>query len=168
MKYFVGLLLMAAVIMFTVREAAAHSSYTGRTKKSGTQAGCGCHASVSPSVTVAISGPDTLQAGATGTYTVKISGGTGSSVCVDIATSAGTLKNADASTKLSGGELITNGVKKYSGASYTYTFTLTAPGSAQTVFPLLRDLQLPMTCADVPIVSQFSDIGIPTQVQYAL
>jgi hypothetical protein len=47
-------------------------------------------------------------------------------------------------------------------------FAMPAPGSAQTVFPRLRDLQLPMKRADVPIVSQFSDIGISTQVEYVL
>jgi hypothetical protein len=111
----------------------AHASYTGRTPKSGS-AGCGgCHASQSSAVVVAISGPDTLAAGTDGSYAVKISGGNGTSVCVDIATSAGSLKTADGNLKLSSFELITNGVKKYSSGSYTYTFKLTAPGTAQTV-----------------------------------
>ena len=48
-------------------------------------------------------------------------------VCVDIAASGGTLAPADANTKASQGELITNGVKRYSGGSYTYSFSLTAP-----------------------------------------
>jgi hypothetical protein len=133
MKHILILLIATALIGITVREAAAHSSYTGRTLKSGTQAGCSCHASQSTAVVVAISGPDTLKVGAEGTYTVKISGGNGSTVCVNIATSAGALKTADATTKLSGGELITNGVKKYSGGSYTYTFKLTAPATAQAL-----------------------------------
>lgn len=113
--------------------AAAKENYTGRTLKSGT-AGCGgCHASVSTAVAVVIAGPDTLRPGASGTYTVKISGGSGTSVCVDIATSAGALKTFDANLKLSNGELITNGIKRYTNGSYTYTFTLTAPATPQTV-----------------------------------
>ncbi|MBE0643005.1 MAG: hypothetical protein IH600_02900 [Bacteroidetes bacterium] len=113
--------------------AAAHSNYTGRTMMSGSQGCGGCHASLNSSVTVSISGPDQLTAGEKGTFQVTISGGSGSSVCVDIAASAGTLAPADANTKTSKGELVTNGVKRYSGGSYTYSFFYTAPASPQSV-----------------------------------
>jgi hypothetical protein len=113
--------------------AYAKPSYTGRTLKSGS-AGCGsCHASQNSAVIVELTGPDSLTAGKDGVYFVKISGGGGSSVCVDIATSAGTLKTNDGNLKLSSSELITNGVKSYSGGSYTYSFKLTAPTTAQNV-----------------------------------
>jgi hypothetical protein len=126
------LLSIIAVCVFCL-VAWAHSSYTGRTLKSGS-GGCGnCHASQTSTVTVAVSGPDTLASGTDGSYSVTISGGSGSSVCVDIATSAGTLKTADANLKLSSSELITNGVKKYASGSYTYNFKLAAPATQQTV-----------------------------------
>jgi hypothetical protein len=125
-----GILLIAFLAAAPV---AAHSNYTGRTLKSGTQ-GCGnCHATQNSSVSVTISGPASLAPGQEGTYEVRISGGGGSTVCVDIATSAGTLKPRDGNTRTSNGELITNGTKKYSSGAYTYSFILTAPSTAQTV-----------------------------------
>ena len=133
MKKSLFLLTMLSVTVIALGYAYAHSSYTGRTMKSGTQ-GCGnCHAKLSTAVQVSITGPETLAAGARGTYQVTISGGSGSSVCVDIAASAGTLTPADGNTKASNGELITNGVKRYSGGSYTYSFSLTAPSTPQSV-----------------------------------
>ncbi len=119
--------LVAAGLIFITVFAIAYPTYTGRTLKSGTTGCGGCHASESASVTVRIDGPDTLTAGTEGTYTVTISGGSGTAVCVDIATSAGVLKATDNTLKLSSNELITNGVKKYSGGSYSYRFTLVAP-----------------------------------------
>ncbi|MFZ1730762.1 MAG: choice-of-anchor V domain-containing protein [Bacteroidota bacterium] len=133
MKKLLCSLTILTVSIIALSYAFAHANYTGRTMMSGT-AGCGgCHASVNSTVQVSISGPDTLSVGKNGTYQVRISGGSGSSVCADIAASAGTLAPADANLKLSKGELITNGTKRYSGGSYTYSFVLTAPASAQTV-----------------------------------
>jgi hypothetical protein len=133
MKQILGAGIILAVLLAGVRYAPAHSTYTGRTMKSGTS-GCGsCHSGANASVSVTIGGADTLVAGGTGTYTVVLSGGAGSSVCANIACSAGTLAAADNAMKLSGGELITNGVKKYAGGSYTYSFKLTAPAAAQTL-----------------------------------
>ena len=133
MKKLHRLFLTSIALVFLCLVAWAHASYTGRTLKSGT-GGCGnCHAAQTSTVNVVISGPDTLQAGVDGSYAVTISGGSGSSVCVDIATSAGTLKIVDANLKLSSSELITNGVKKYASGSYTYNFKLTAPATPQTV-----------------------------------
>ncbi len=132
MKKVHRLLLTVVALSVLCLIAWAHASYTGRTLKSG-KGGCGtCHATQTANVTVAITGPDTLRVGADGSYSVKISGGTGNAVCVDIATSAGALKIADSNLKLSSSELITNGVKSYSGGSYTYNFKLTAPATAQT------------------------------------
>ncbi len=133
MKKLVALLTIFVFSIAALTYAFAHASYTKRTMMSGSQGCGGCHASLNTAVQVAISGPDTLSAGATGTFQVKISGGSGTAVCVDIAASGGTLAPADANTKASQGELITNGVKRYSGGSYTYSFSLTAPTTSQTL-----------------------------------
>jgi hypothetical protein len=124
-----GIALMLAICIVVL----ARESYTGLTLKTSSTGCGGCHASQSSSVAVAISGPDTIQAGKTASYSVTVSGGGGTSVCVDIAASAGTLAAADANLKLSNGELITNGIKKYTGGSYTYDFKLTAPTVPQSM-----------------------------------
>ncbi len=133
MKKLTFILTVFVTSVLALAYAFAHANYTGRTAMSGSQGCGGCHASVNSAVQVSISGPDTLAAGAQGTFQVTIRGGSGSSVCVDIAASGGTLAPADGNTKASKGELITNGVKRYSSGSYTYSFFLTAPANPQTV-----------------------------------
>lgn len=109
----------------------ARASYTGYTRKSGN--GCTCHGSnANSSVVVETSGPSEVQIGATATYQVTISGGSGSAVCVDIAVSGGTLSAFDSNLKLSGSELITNGTKTYSNGKYTYKFNYKAPAATGT------------------------------------
>lgn len=125
--------LLTLVVLFTVIYARA--TYTGYTRKSGN--GCTCHgSSANSSVVVEITGPSEILAGATATYQVTISGGSGTAVCVDIAASGGTLSAFDTNLKLSGNELITNGTKTYSSGKYTYTFNYKAPSTtgSQTIY----------------------------------
>jgi len=127
-----------AIVFITifVTVVLARATYTGYTRKSG-NVGCNCHgSSANSAITVEIAGPTQVQVGSTTTYTVTISGGSGSKVCVDIAASAGTLKAFDSALKLSGTELITNGTKTYSGGKYTYSFNYVAPSVAgsQTIY----------------------------------
>lgn len=118
-----------AIILITV--VYARASYTGYTRKSGR--GCDCHGSAANnSINVELTGPSEIQVGAVATYQVTISGGSGSAVCVDIATSGGTLSAFDNNLKLSGTELITNGTKTYSNGKYTYTFNYKAPTTTGT------------------------------------
>jgi hypothetical protein len=121
------------VFLFTITQVFAHSSYTGYTLKTRSTGCAGCHASLNSAVIVTLTGSDTIVAGTDASYSVKISGGGGTSVCVDIAVSGGTLKISDSNLKLSNGELITNGVKTYSNGSYTYNFIVTAPATPQAM-----------------------------------
>ena len=129
MKSSIHFLTIALFVLLFTHAAPAYVNITGRTLKSGTTGCGGCHASQSTTVLVSINGPDVLAPGQTGNYTVTISGGGGSTVAVNIASSVGSLKTADNNLKLSGGELISNGKKRFSGNSYTYNFTFTAPTS---------------------------------------
>ena len=125
---------MLAVIGITVRQATAHSTFTGKTLKTSTTGCGGCHASQSSAVVVAISGPDTLYSGKEGLYQVKISGGSGTTVAVNVAASTGaTLKTSDNNMRAASGELTSNGAKSFSNGSYTYTFKVTAPATGQSV-----------------------------------
>jgi hypothetical protein len=107
---------------------------TGKTRKNGT--GCICHnPSPSTNVTVTISGPDSLIAGQTGTYTVTITGGPLVRAGTDIAASAGTLapQGSDLRLDQSDGELTHVSPKAPSGNAVTFTFLYTAPTSTGTV-----------------------------------
>ncbi len=106
----------------------------GRTLKPGSSPGCTCHSgSANTSVVVTITGPSTLQAGQTGTYTFSVSrsSGTFSTGGIDIAVSTGTLGLGGSSgIKLLSGEIVHS--SKFSSAT-TKTFTVTAPTSAGTL-----------------------------------
>jgi hypothetical protein len=130
MKKIIGILL--SVVFVTI--LLAHSSYSGYTRKSGS--GCTCHGSANSSVVVEITGPSQVSTGATTTYQVTISGGSGTAVCVDIAASAGTLSAYDSALKTAGSELISNGTKTYTSGKYKYSFNYTAPTTAgkQTLY----------------------------------
>ncbi|MCU7497475.1 MAG: T9SS type A sorting domain-containing protein [Ignavibacteria bacterium] len=111
------------------------SGVSGYTLKSGT-AGCSCHGASVSSVSVTISGPSTLKAGETGSYTATITGGSGTGVGADIAASKGNLANTDGNLKLLNGELTHTSARSFSGGRYTFNFSYTAPASAgvQTLY----------------------------------
>ena len=96
------------------------SGITGRTKKSGTTGCASCHTQ-NTSFAVTINGPSSLTAGATGTYTVTMSG---TKTGVDIAASSGTLAPGS-NLQLVGDEL----THKAATNPGTFTFTYTAPPS---------------------------------------
>jgi hypothetical protein len=109
---------------------------TGRTKKTSTS-GCGsCH-SQNTNITSAITGPDTVTAGATVnfTFTVTRSGSSAKAGC-DIAARLGTLGVGPSAAylRLSSGELIqapSNGLTLTNG-TFTCQFAYTAPATAGT------------------------------------
>ena len=104
---------------------------SGVTLKS-TTTGCYCHSTTpSTSVTVAITGPDTVLAGQTVHDTVTISrssnwskGGT------DIACNRGTLGVVSAGTKLSNGEIVHSSSFNPGATSYKVVFNYTAPATS--------------------------------------
>jgi hypothetical protein len=107
---------------------------TGVTRKNGN--GCTCHNPFpSSNVTVNISGPDTLIAGKTGTYTVTIMGGPLVRAGTDIAASTGTLAPQGSDLRLdpSDGELTHTMPKAPSGNAVTFSFFYTAPNFTGTI-----------------------------------
>ena len=112
----------------------AHASGTGRTGqtlKTSLTAGCGarvggtgsCHGtSANPSITVLMTGPSVLPVGTPGTYTLSLSGSTGSGGGFDIAAGHGTLAALLANTKLQDGELThTSGITVPYAITFRYS-----------------------------------------------
>lgn len=129
------LLLVTILISAGSNIFARPDGVSGYTLKSG-NSGCGtCHGTHGDPnnlVKVEISGPATLKTGETGNYKVKISGGTGQKVGVNIASSDGKLVNADNNLKTMNGELTHSSAKKFSSGSYTFSFKYTAPNTPGT------------------------------------
>jgi hypothetical protein len=103
------------------------------TRKNGT--GCTCHnPTPSANVSVVISGPDTLTAGQTGTYSVTITGGPLVRAGTDIAVSSGTLAPQGSDLRLdnSDGELTHSLPKAPSNKAVIFTFLYTAPTAPGT------------------------------------
>lgn len=105
------------------------SGIAGRTLKS-TTSGCGgsgCHgSSPAPSVTVSISGPDSLVAGQSAVYTVSVTGASGADGGVDIAVRNGTLAIVSSWLKISSGEAVH---RQRVAVPSTYQVTYTAPAA---------------------------------------
>ena len=123
-------LLSAVISLSSAAVLASPGGYTGRTLKTSTSGCGGCHGSGrNTGVTVAIAGPATVVAGAQATYTVTVSGFSGSGGGVNIAARRGTLAAVSSTLQLSGGELThRSGVTVPS----TYQLTFTAPATAGT------------------------------------
>jgi hypothetical protein len=135
-----SLILLVSVLLFFVLFMGISSpvfSYptgvAGRTLL-GSSPGCTCHSSsANTNVVVSVTGPLTLLAGQTGTYTFSVSrsAGTFSTGGIDIAVSSGTLGIGTSSgIKILSGEVVQSA--KFTGAT-TKTFTFTAPGTAGNV-----------------------------------
>jgi len=124
------LLILGIIIM--ISQPTSLLSYpngvTGRTLKT-TLSGCGsCHGSTATSgLIVSITGPDTVIIGQTYSFTVTVTGSSGSAGGVDIATLGGTLIAVSSNLKLSSSEL-THSAK--TSVPATYQFSYTAPAAA--------------------------------------
>jgi hypothetical protein len=95
--------------------------------------GCNCHSTVpNTNVTVTLSGPDTVLAGSTNTYTFSVNtSGSFTKGGIDIAISNGTLGIGTSSgIKISSGEVVHS--SKFTSAT-TKTFTFTAPSTPGTI-----------------------------------
>lgn len=126
--FFVGLIILSSFFFF-----AYSSGITGKTRKNGT--GCDCHGS-SPTTTVSvnISGPQTLSPGSKGTYRVTISGGPLVRAGTNIAASSGELSAVQGSgLQKIGSELTHSSPKAPQGGVVTFDFEFTAPSNPGTV-----------------------------------
>ena len=125
------ILLIIAVFLVTILLvqdlSATGSGRTGRTRKTNTT-GCSCHnSSPSTSINATFSGPDSVNTGATVTYTLTITGGSSGYYGIDVAIKNGTLA-AGTNTHLASSEITHNS----NVSSNTFTFSYTAPATAGT------------------------------------
>lgn len=126
MRKIVTLTALMLIALFLYESASAYpGGRTGATRKSGTS-GCSCHTN-NATTTSTLTGPDTVMAGATVTYTLTYSGSNSGLYGVDIAAQRGTLAvgASGAYLHLASGELTHS-----QGLSVTtLTFSYTAPST---------------------------------------
>lgn len=103
------------------------SGFSG--KSAGTHCGS-CHTG-GAAPTVTLTGPTTLMPGATGSYTVRVTGGPGQNAGVDAAlagvNSGQAVFMAGTGTRLLNGEVVHNAAASMTGGSATFAFTVRAP-----------------------------------------
>jgi hypothetical protein len=107
-KFFIVTFVLASSFFLYESLIAFSDGITGRTKKSGSSAGCICHGtSPTTSVSVIISGPSSVFAGDTATYYLKLFGGPLTAGGCDIASQTGTLQTSylESNLQLLSGEL---------------------------------------------------------------
>jgi hypothetical protein len=120
-------IILLAVAAISITIYASSNGRTGTTLKNGS--GCTCHGSASSSVTVVITGPNTLVVNTQGTYTLTITGGPLVTGGCNIAASAGTLGIVTSDLKVSNTELTQSSPKAASSGSISFQFTYTAPAT---------------------------------------
>lgn len=127
----------AMAAFFFSAQAQAYS--TGQTDHSGKTANktcmSGCHgtnpgSATAPSVT--LEGPETLAAGATGTYKLTITGGPAGKGGLNVAASGGTFGVVGSDVKVLSGELTHSAAKAFTSGAVSFDFTFKAPAAAGT------------------------------------
>lgn len=131
-KLSLGVAGVVAALFFTPSAHAFSTGMTGRSGKTAQTCTTGCHGT-NPSAstpTVVLDGPPTLEAGATGTFKLTITGGAGVKGGMNVAASDGTLGIAGADLKLQNGELTHTGPKVFASGAVSFDFTFKAPATA--------------------------------------
>jgi hypothetical protein len=82
---------------------------------------------------VTLAGPSELAPGASGMYTLTITGGAASVAGLDVALAAGGSLAAGPGTKVLNGEVTHSSPQQFSGGSASFTFTVDAPATAATL-----------------------------------
>lgn len=123
--------LAAFILIFSQNILYAYpGGITGRTLKT-TTTGCSCHgSSANTGVTVTISGPDTLNTGQTGQYTLTISRSASLGAGLDVAVRSGVLAPVSSNIHLTSGELTHNNNISMTNGSVTVNFSYTAPSTS--------------------------------------
>jgi hypothetical protein len=91
-----------------------------------------CH-SGGTAPTVTLSGPSTLMAGASGTYTLTISGGAGVVGGLDVSTVSDAMLIPGNGMQGIGSEVTHTSPKSFSGGTVSFSFTVSAPSASGTV-----------------------------------
>ncbi len=132
-KYLLTYLSISLIIFSSFFFFAYSSGVTGKTKKNGS--GCTCHGNnPTTTVSVSISGPQTLSPGTKGTYRVTISGGPLVRAGTNISASSGELSVVSGSgLQKIGDELTHTSPKAPQGGVVTFDFEFTAPNNPGTI-----------------------------------
>lgn len=132
MKYLNTIVLVLIMGIIIVAGIQRSTGITGKTNKTN-QGGCTCH-SPEPdnSVTVQVSGPDTLVKGQTAEYQITLTGGPAVLGGFNVASAIGLLSPVDNSAQLLSSELTHTSPKSFSGGSASWSFTLTAADQVYT------------------------------------
>lgn len=129
MRKRISLILGIALIMVLASYAAVWAFTSGAAGR--TTTGCGngsCHSTGTPKPTATIDGPASLTTGQSAVYTVTVVGGSSATGAgINFGVTAGTLA-AGTNTQLSGAEIV-HSTKE----ARTFSFTITAPATAQTI-----------------------------------
>lgn len=89
--------------------------------------GCVCHSFQSdPTVIVAVEGPDSLQKGQTGQFTIRMTGGAAVKGGFNVAAYSGSLLPSDGTAQLMQNELTHTSPKNFSSGEASWSFTYTA------------------------------------------
>lgn len=124
------LLLVLVTPLCAVATPAGISGFSG---KGGSSICTSCHQG-GAAPTVALTGPATLTAGTTGTYTFTITGGAGINAGMDASlsgvNSGGAVFTAGTGTKLLNGEVVHSAAKAFAAGSAIFTFSVKAPLTA--------------------------------------
>lgn len=129
LKATIFLLLIFGAILYA--GISRSTGIVGRTQKNGE--GCTCHSPQKDlTVSVQVTGPDTLIKGQTGEYQITLSGGPAVLGGFNVASFLGSLNFVDNSAKLLSGELTHTSPKTFSGGSASWSFTLTAANQVYT------------------------------------
>lgn len=138
-RFSLGAAGVLAASLFSLTAHAYKAGITGFSGKAGSTVTCmssSCHGG-HPSAeapTVTLSGPENLAAGATGTYTLTISGGPAVTGGLDVAVNGGTLAKATDDLQLIGGELTHKSPKPFPASGpLTFDFSLVAPSTDRTI-----------------------------------
>lgn len=125
------------LLLLAAASASAHtggvSGYSGKTAG---KSCVSCHPAAAGSApTVTLTGPSSLGAGSTGSYTLTVSGGPGTYGTIDVAVDSASaiLQPSSSNTKLLNGEVVHPGLVPYSSGSAAFLFKLVAPSAPGTV-----------------------------------
>lgn len=132
-KFFLSNLFISLVVLTSFLFYGYSTGVTNKTRKNGQ--GCTCHGnSPTTSVSVTISGPNSLAPNAKGTYRVSISGGPLVRAGTNIASSSGELSIVQGSgLQKIGDELTHTSPKAPTGGVVTFDFEFTAPATSGQV-----------------------------------
>ena len=135
-KIFLSSFVIFAVSVFAVSVFPFPGGYVGTTKKNGGDLGCICHGEhvPSPEVSVFFNGPDSVAAGQTATFTLKVAHGPAVTGGFNVASHIGaldTILGMGTRKDTAFGELTHSSPKAFINDTVSWSFTYTAPVAPQ-------------------------------------